>query len=127
MSALEAFTGDANGDTLGFEVMVWPSSGLWVDFVIYEVIATSLPGGERNYREAGKGLCDFTEDKAKAAPWATGFVKWDGCAEFHISDTASKWPHFCDPAEVAEVAQAMQLAYSLAHGVLDVPDFEVTS
>lgn len=41
----------------------------------------------------------------------TGFIKWDGCANYQLGDG---YFHFCDAERISLVSQAMRAAYDLA-------------
>ncbi len=63
-------------------LVLYEHSEHWLDFKAYEV--TGLTDGKiPNYRTP---KYQFTEDVALAEPSITGFVKWDGCAEYDLTD-----------------------------------------
>ena len=76
---------------------------LWVDWklvVIYGEDANERP----LYRldDVGSG---FTDDIEKAEVAASGFCKWDGCAELRIDE------HICSPDDLGDLLDAIKGVY----------------
>lgn len=78
------------GGEFGFRIS-WKIKPHWADFTVYEITSREADKPMFN-RKDWQSLPDPVETIEEAEPYLTGFVKWDGCCEFHDVNT-----HFCGP------------------------------
>lgn len=79
----------------------------WLDFEAHEVVTKCMDGTEEFL--IGADISDgVTPDITKARPRFTGYVKWDGCAEFHLEQE-----HVCSKKNVEEFCEVLKFCHSL--------------
>lgn len=84
-----------------------------VDFAIYNVL--SWPKGEDGVPAYGTSYGeDETEDIAAAEPYLHGFVKWDGCSNWHFDAQDGCMLHACDKKGVQRFGDVMALCWEWA-------------
>jgi hypothetical protein len=102
---------------------------LWVDFEIYLVAARELApnywGTKDGTRDGRPAYHDdklhFVTDLDAACPAVTGFVKWDGCTQFHL---ARGLAHVDSRTELRAFGDAIDKARELAAQAM-TPDADV--
>ena len=77
---------------------------LWVDWKLVEIYGEDT-SGTALYRLDDDIVSDFTDDIDKGDVAATGFCKWDGCAELRV-DT-----HVCSPNDLGDLLDAIKRVY----------------
>lgn len=95
----------------------------WLDFKAYEAIGENENNGEPDdgaklYMGKGRRSEDnHVTDPDAAEPTISGFVKWDGCAEYAMGQ-----PHFCGRSDVEAFAKVMIAIHELAGDA--IPGFD---
>lgn len=106
---------DFDGCALGtfVAVLAWRERDpiTWVDWRLYEVVSISGGDGEPEAPwfetpPGPDGARAETVDLAAAAPVATGYCKWDGCAEYECHRG-----HHCGPADLGAFLAALRRVY----------------
>ena len=101
--------------THAIELAYEPNTG---DRCVYSVRfrcwqAAGYQNGTPEYIDCGK-WDSWTSDPTKTTPMYTGFVKWDGCHEFHYDDT-----HGCHGLEdLADRHESERRCLRLSHAVM---------
>ena len=99
------------GEHFGFLVVATVQPH-WMDFKLYEIISVDAETNKPDYQaqDADHGM-DFVDDYHKAAVWAEGYIKWDGCQEWELNSR----PHFCGSAQaLAAYEAAVNAIYAVA-------------
>jgi len=95
---------------VNFTVVAKPSSH-HCDFDVYEIasreptITWSLPD---------KCSPEFTEDLSKAEKFLHGFIKWDGCSNWHFDIQDGCMIHFCSADESQAIGNLFRELYLIA-------------
>lgn len=91
---------------------------LWVDFAIYEVIGQDLAGRHLYRLPDWRGAMDNTTEIDAAGPLIDGFVKWDGCTQWHQSEGA----HIDDLGGLRQLFAVIELARRVAAEMMPATD-----
>ena len=91
-----------------------------VEFSLYEVVGWA---GDTGFRRPGAALFpkkdtldanDPTDDAALSEPYLHGFVKWDGCSDWHFDAQDELMLHFCGKRQAMRLGTLMERLYDLA-------------
>jgi len=88
-----------------------------VDFRAYEIEAQ---GGGYLYSCSGQ---PDTFDISKADVYFHGYVKWDGCSNWHIDAQDGCMIHFCGMHNVDQLRDAFKACYKMTEELLPTWDF----
>lgn len=87
-------------------------SDTWLDFVAYEAIAEGVhpdPGKKWFERKGGRGGLVQTDNPDEAEEVVSGYIKWDGCAEYTMAHQ-----HFCGADDVKKFANGLIAVHRMA-------------
>lgn len=104
----------------GYLIRIWLSETFpdgWADFLIYPIVGEC--DGKLLFQRRGATISpDPVELPEQGEIIVEGFVKWDGCCEFEMTDSE----HVCGPEDMADFAKALLEIHKLAAEVLEAYD-----
>ena len=93
-----------------------------VGFQVFK--SMSIIGDPMEFRIRGELNCMITTpDLGKAARYAEGHVKWDGCADFQFEPDDNVMIHTCSPKQALALGQVMIVVYRIASTMLTNCDY----
>ena len=96
-------------DDLFYTVVATPDDGR-VNFVIFE-IDSLCDNGIRTYESEDGGL---NEDVNIASPFAHGYVKWDGCSNWHFDEQDRAMIHQCSRQQLLNMGEILAACWDIA-------------
>lgn len=85
-----------------------------IGFVIYEHVGTDANGAILYESEHGK----YVESVEDSEIFMHGYIKWDGCSNWHIDSQDSGMLHFCDKTEFKKIGDIMAYCWDITEEIL---------
>lgn len=103
-------------DDIGFTVAWQLDSDHRCDFTAYEIICPYIEGQqERSWHAKGyTSSSDCVESIDLAQPFVHGYVRWDGCSNWHFDEQDSIMLHFCSKDEAGNIGRLLERLYEIA-------------
>ena len=99
---------------ISFTVVAEPSNHS-CDFKVYKHVSSSP---EMLYSLPDPMSCEFTTDLAKAEIYMHGYIKWDGCSNWHFDIQEGCMIHFCSVEEGEAIGTLFKSLYAIAARVI---------
>jgi len=85
-----------------------------VQFVAYEVKGRDDNAEAKPFFQHANGEdFDYTYYIGQAAPYLSGYVKWDGCSDWHFDQQEKAMLHACSREGLARFGNVMQACWDL--------------
>lgn len=104
-------------EDIDYAVVAEPQSH-HVDYRIYRVKGIA-DGIGPIYESAEDQLRAETEDIEKAYVYAHGYVKWDGCSNWHFDQQDDVMLHFCERDQLLNLGVVLQRCWDMTEGLID--------
>lgn len=89
---------------------------LHVEFNVYRMISRDPVA----WNKRGEKYPDPTEELAEAEIFLHGFIKWDGCSNWHFDEQDAAMIHFCGVEEAAEIGELFRQLYAIARETIEM-------
>ncbi len=102
---------------LGFSVIAEPNSHK-VDYKVYKI-------GGKNHddqliwcKDTDHGCNGYCDKLEEADLYLHGYVKWDGCSNWHFDEQDDVMLHFCEREQMENIGKILTKCYDLTEGLI---------
>lgn len=89
-----------------------------VDFEVYEIVGFNQESRHPVWRAMGAkdefDIIHSLDGEEKAEMFMHGYVKWDGCSNWHFDEQDDVMLHFCDRESLIRIGEVMARCWDMA-------------
>jgi hypothetical protein len=106
-----------NFEDIGFSVIAEPDSHK-VDYKVYQISGKNNEDQLIWCKDNDHGCSGFCENLDEADLFLHGYVKWDGCSNWHFDEQDDVMIHFCERDQMENIGKILTKCYDLTKNLI---------